>query len=127
MTEHLPYIQVFPVPHRQQRYDTAGDYQETVMGWQVFISKLPDWRYEFLVALHELAEMALTKHHGVPWEVIDKFDMDHPELDDPGACKHAPYHLEHMDAEKLERLAAHMLEVEWDEYQIALDALGGTK
>ena len=35
---------------------------------------------------------------------IAEFDKKHPELDDPGRIKKAPYHKEHMFAEKVEKL-----------------------
>lgn len=116
-------IKINFIPHAIQRYDTAGDYKEFEDSWYVFVSETEDWRYEFLVLLHELVEMALTKHRGIDWNLIDEWDMMGPgkDSDDPGAMEDAPYHKEHMQAESIERQVAEMLGVVWDEYQKALD------
>ena len=123
--EHLPIIRVGTRPHKTQNYDTAGNYEELKGVWYVDVSHLPDWRMEFLIALHELVEMALTKNNGVDWKDIDYFDTegggkDHP---DPGSLETAPYHKEHLAAEQLERKMAELLGVEWETYNQALDAL----
>jgi hypothetical protein len=108
-----------------QEYDTAGDYKEFRGEWLVNISQLPDWRHEFLVALHELVEMALTRHHRVDWKDIDQFDKEgegknHP---DPGSLVNAPYHNQHKLAEQVEKRVAKMLDVDWNKYNEVLDAL----
>ena len=123
--KHLPNICVEIIDHKSQLYDTAGDYIEDKSGWTVSISECLDWRHEFLVLMHELTEMALTKHHGVDWKDIDEFDMngegkDHP---DPGTLKSAPYHNEHALATQIEKRLAKMLQVDWQEYNDALDNL----
>jgi len=123
--ETLPDIRINITKHFRQKYDTAGDYEARNGMWYVTISELPDWRHSFLVAIHELVEMACTKHNGVDWKEIDAFDIegggkDHP---DPGSLEDAPYHKEHMAAEHIERKVAELLGVEWETYNQALDAL----
>lgn len=118
-------ISVHIIPHRNQKYSTCGDYWELGERWDVRISKTEDWRHSYLVLIHELTEMALTKNDGVNWDDIDKFDMegdgkDHP---DPGTLKSAPYHKQHLLATVIERRLAKMLNVDWDEYNEALDSL----
>lgn len=119
---HLPDISVSVTPHRAQRYDTAGDYDQFGKGWWVNISELPDWRFEFAILIHELVEMALTKHRGISWDTITKFDMDSGDTD-PGSLPEAPYHKEHVFAEKIERLVAEELGVDLGEYNRILDSL----
>jgi hypothetical protein len=123
--DHLPRIVINTIPHKSQEYDTAGDYKEMDNRWVVSISRLPDWRHEFLVLLHEMCEMALTKHHEVDWASIDDFDMngagkDHP---DPGILTDAPYHTQHVLATQIEKKFAKYLGVEWVDYNDALDKL----
>jgi hypothetical protein len=127
--EHLPAIESWVIAHKDQKYNTAGDYWETSEGhngtWAIRLSELSDWRYEFLVLIHELVEMALTKHAGIDWKDIDNFDTigagkDHP---DPGSLKSAPYYNEHKAAEMVEKIVASALKVKWEEYNQALDAL----
>lgn len=122
---NFPNINITPIEHKNQNYETAGDYQEIDDDWFVRISNMPDWRMMYLVMMHELTEMALTKHHNIDWKDIDYFDMvgegkDHP---DPGTLKSAPYHNEHMLATQIEKRLAKMLGVDWNEYNEALDAL----
>ena len=59
------------IPHQTQRYPTVGDYWEEDGGTeQVRVSELPDWRYEALVAVHEMVEMILAKHRNGPLDTV---------------------------------------------------------
>jgi len=117
-------IIITTIPHCRQRYDTAGDYRETGGAlWSLTVSEMPDPRMEAALIVHELVEMILTKHRGITWGEIDRFDMGHPELDDPGADPRAPYHLEHLAAEQIEKQMCILLGLPWAEYQAAFDAL----
>lgn len=119
---HLPDISASVIPHKAQRYDTAGDYDQFDKGWWVNISELPDWRFEFVILIHELVEMALTKHRSIDWDIITKFDMN-SNNNDPGSLSNAPYHKEHVFAEKIERLVAEELGIDFGEYNKILDSL----
>ena len=120
----LPHvITVRFVDHDDQRYNTDGDYWSSKSRWIAQLSKMPDWRYSYACMMHELIEMGLTQAHGIDWKVITKFDMDHPEFLDPGHHKDAPYHKEHMEAEKVERMIIKMFDLNWDDYQKAFDVL----
>ena len=110
------------IPHKGQRYDTVGDYQD-VHGVTFFtISEMPDERYEQLVLVHELIEKILCTHRGISDESIDAFDLSFESArldgndDEPGHDPDAPYHAEHVFAEKIERLLAEELGVDWDTY-----------
>ena len=67
---------------------------------------MPDWRHSALVVVHELVEMILTKARNIDWKDIDEFDMNGlgKDSDDPGSMPEAPYHKEHVFAEKIERM-----------------------
>jgi len=122
---HLPKIHINIIAHNLQEYDTAGNYAELNNKWAMWITELPDWKYEACLLIHELVEMCLTKAHNVDWKLIDAFDIngegkDHP---DPGTLKSAPYHNEHMLATQLEKRFAKMLGVDWNEYNRVLDSL----
>jgi len=70
-------IIVETIPHEAQRYPTVGDYWEDPDGVvQIRVSHMEDWRYVILVAVHELAEMMLTRWRGIPEEAIGSFDME---------------------------------------------------
>lgn len=122
MTSHLPDIGIASIPHKYQRYDTAGDYWETEHGgWRLRVSQLPDWRMEAALLIHEMVEMFLAKARGIDWKTIDDFDITHLELDEPGDDRRAPYHREHRFATKIEKLLAKELGFNWTAYQHALD------
>lgn len=123
--KHLPNITISPCPHKEQRYDTAGDYGDSQFGWWINVSEMKDWRHEFLVIIHELVEMGLTKNDNVFWEDIDKFDTEGEGKDhaDPGTLESAPYHIQHERATNIEKLFALYLGVDWEEYNNELDKL----
>lgn len=117
------------IPHTSQRYPTVGDYQNA-HGITLFtISDMGDERYEYLVLLHELVEKILVEARGIPDSEIDAFDMVFESArlsgDDrePGWEPNAPYHREHVFAEKLERLLAAELCVDWDTYDKKVTSL----
>lgn len=116
-------IRVMNQPAKFMRYPTAGDYFDSPTGWHIDLANLPDWRMEAVLLIHELVEMILSKHHGIEWAEIDRFDMSNPHLDDPGACPKAPYHKEHMAAETIEKQIAMLLGIKWEDYIKAQDAL----
>ena len=118
-------IQIETVAHAQQRYETTGDWwwdpDDTL---QMRVSALTDWRHSVLIAVHELVEALLCKAHGVSTEAVDAWDLGPGhELDEPGDDPRAPYHREHEFAGCMERLLAHELGIDWNDYEDALDAL----
>ena len=113
-------IEMQVIPHSEQRYDTLGDYWIDEAGvWQFRVSDLGDWRYNYSVLLHEFVEFALLQYRGVPEATVLAFDLAVPEggefADDPGCDPAAPYHAEHMMAERIERLLAPQLGVAFED------------
>jgi hypothetical protein len=110
------------VMHSQQRYDTVGDYQEAHGFISFTISDMCNWKYEALVAVHELVEKILVNARGIKDADIDKFDMDFErdrdlgDENEPGDALAAPYHYEHVFATKVERMLADQLGIDWDAY-----------
>ena len=125
-------INIQTIPHDQQRYPTVGDYWEEPDGVeQVRVSELSDWRYEALVAVHELVELLLARHRAISEQAISEFDVaferdrEHGRvLGEPGDDPRAPYRREHFFATNLERLLAAELEVDWFAYESLVDGLG---
>lgn len=109
-------IQIQSIPPEEQRYDTLGDYWFEDDNWQVRVSETGDWKSEFLVALHELVEMALCKDRGIPEKVIKRFDENFEGQGEPGNSDLAPYEEEHRFATHIERAVAKELGYSWDEY-----------
>lgn len=92
-------INIETIPHEKQRYPTVGDYwEDNDELQQVRVSEMQDWRYEALVAVHELIEMILVKHRGISEESITEFDIAFEQsrevgrvLGEPGNDPRAPY------------------------------------
>lgn len=123
-------IYVNVIPHRSQRYDTVGDWIFGDNGnLTINVSDMKDWRYEFLVAFHELIEAMLCKQRGISQEEVDDFDIAFEarrvrgDLSEPGDNALAPYYNEHQFATCLERLMALELGVIWKEYDEKVSSL----
>lgn len=118
------------IAHAQQRYPTVGDYVRDADGTlHIFVSDLGNWKYELLVALHELIEAGLCQEAGVTFAAIDAFDLawPHPQTpasaEEPGEDPAAPYHRQHRVASAIEQLMAERLNVDWTDYNRAINAL----
>ena len=123
-------IKIQTVPDDQQRYNTVGDYFTNDKGERIFVvSDMKDWRYELLTAVHELVENALCKHRGITDESIDVFDLKYQknrkvdDVSEPGDSSQAPYFKEHQFANKIEKMFAEELDVDWVEYSKTVDKL----
>src|SRR3954471_1821185 len=94
------------IPHQSQRYPTVGDYWEDEHGVeQIRVSEMMDWRYEVLVAVHEIVEMALTRQRKISEESITEFDIEFEKNKEKklvhgeaGDNVNAPYRKEHFFA-----------------------------
>lgn len=117
------------IPHKEQRYETVGDYQLRHGQWEITVSDMGNDDYEFLVLLHELVEWKLTQKRGISEESITAFDKQFEEkradgnIDEPGNDWNAPYHKEHVFAECIERMVAHEIGVDWEKYDKTVNNL----
>jgi hypothetical protein len=126
-------IRIKTVPHHFQQYDTVGNYWRDRDGdaevLEIRVSHMRDRRHEFLVALHELIEAFLCDWRRIPLERITRFDIEYEaaraEGDplEPGASMQAPYRREHQFAERVERIVARELNVDWARYGRAVERL----
>lgn len=118
------------VRHRDQRYSTVGDWYRSPSRWarwwsyQIRVSKMRDWRYMVLVAVHELVEWALCRHRRISPRTVDRWDLSHLDSDDPGNLTGCPYRAEHLFASQIEQSLAQALEVNWGDYEQAIARLG---
>lgn len=116
-------IVVDVVPHSAQRYPTVGDWVFQGEDLCITVSALGDPNMEFLVALHEMIEAMVCDKAGIAEIDVQRFDTNHPELDDPGGDRRAPYHRQHVFAENIERMVAQELGVNWNDYTRRVDSL----
>lgn len=127
--KHLANIMVGVIPHKNQAYDTCGDYYSlNFLGNEgtydnYVISKLKlGWKAELAVLVHEIVEFQLCKEAGIKEQDITKFDIE-SGLDDPGNSKLAPYHKQHKIAERIERQIIKGLGLNWKEYEDCINNL----
>jgi hypothetical protein len=113
--KHLPDITIDTVPHKKQRYDTAGDYFKKGGKVNIRVSKTCA-DHEFLIAMHELVEWYLIDRAGIPIEAIDAFDFKWNGEGEPGDDIKAPYHTQHQFATFVEMMLANKLGINWDKY-----------
>ena len=119
-------IVIETIEHKDQRYDTVGDWQFIGDELVIKVSKLGDEAYEFLVGIHEAIEAFLCKAYGITTEEVDAFDMANKDSSDPGSIPTAPYYRQHLIATILEHVIADELEVDWDMYDSRIEQVDGT-
>lgn len=87
---------------------------------EVQIAPMSDWRYEMLLAVHELTEAIMCKHNGVSQKQVDEFDKEYDKTHDTdcnaGDDSAAPYKLEHCYATAIERILCGAMGVDWKHY-----------
>lgn len=117
------------IPHSKQPYPTVGDWRFKDGVLLINVSDLGDWRYEALVAVHELVEVLLCKEAGVTTKEVDRFDIAFEKRrkpgneDEPGDDNKAPYRRQHCFATAVERMMAAEMDVAWNDYADAIEAL----
>jgi len=94
-------------------YNRVGDWHWEGKQLLLSVQKMKDWRYEFLIALHEFSEAFLCKATGISEEEIDQFDKEHGGKWIPSG----PGYREHLTAEGIEHILAAMANVNWDKYE----------
>lgn len=117
------------IDHSKQRYPTVGDYEIYELSNGLYsnfkVSDLDDEAMELLVLIHELIEEHLTRKRGLEEREILNFDLKfeeerqlglHTEFEEPGDAENCPYFYEHQLATSVERYAARLIGVDWDEY-----------
>ena len=124
------------IPHSAQRHETVGDWWQDAEGvHHITISELNHPRLEALIALHEFVEYLLCYFRGIREVDVSAFDCMfeeersrglHGDEDEPGHDPRAPYRREHRFAECVERLLAHELNVDWQQYDAIVTGLSQT-
>jgi len=125
-------IHIKTIPHKQQRYETCGDYWDTKKGEEFRISKMLDKKYEMLVAIHELIEKFLADCKGIKEPDTTAFDMNfekerklglHDIDEEPGFDPFCPVFRQHAISTKIERMLAREIGVNWAEYDSIVNSL----
>lgn len=125
-------IDIQIIPHNEQRYETVGDWWLDEDGiLQVRASGLSSSRYSALIVIHEIVEVLIesVKRSGaiqVPPALVEQTDMfdkryeytrsPDNEEGEPGGEPDCPVYQGHMAASAIERIAAMILGVNYNEY-----------
>ncbi len=84
------------VAHHDQRYPTCGDWAISGQDLVITVSRTPDERMAWVVAVHELVEALLCMAHGITQAQVDAWDRAYkPSQGEPGEDPHSPYWREH--------------------------------
>jgi hypothetical protein len=122
------------IPHTEQVYPTVGDWRFDENGnLNIYISEMGNWKYEMLVAVHELCEVIICKNRNISTEEVDTFDKEFENLRqqfpkligdiEPGNMSTAPYYKEHVFATVVEKALANELKVDWELYDKTVNKL----
>ncbi len=114
------------INHKDQRYETVGDWLKHLGRVEIRTSKLSCWELEFLILVHELVEWGLCKKAGITQDEVDVFDKAHEKEQDEvelGDLRAAPYTKQHGLATSVERMLAAELGIVWSEYEEELNEL----
>ena len=129
------HVYIDSIPQDQHRYPTVGDYWRPAVKHyclertEIRVSEMQNEAFELCVAIHELVEEFLTRSRGIAEADITAFDIAFEKaraegsLDEPGDSPDAPYHKEHIIATEIEKLVAAKLDINWDEYEAAINNL----
>jgi hypothetical protein len=104
--------------------DVAPSQLEDVL--LVRVSDMGDWRYNFLLAQHEMNEAMLCKAAGITTEMVDADEKNAKPTDDPDSLSGYPgscYQQQHNDALVMEWMTARFLGVDWTKYAAAFASL----
>jgi len=122
--KHLPRIEYKTIPHKSHRYETVGDYWRDRRGVSQFRCSRMNRDFEFWVLIHELVEWYLTERAGIsePKQIKpfdEQYERDrerglHGPDAEPGHDPRAPYHRQHVFAEKVEQsIIKHLYGKRW--------------
>jgi len=128
------------IAHGSQDYDTVGDWKAPrAKLYEVRVSDMQNEDYAFLVGIHEQVEAWLCLKRKISQRTVDAFDKAYEaarekgikalcghkptKTSEPGKDIDAPYFNEHKFAEKIERMVAKEMGINWKEYEKVVESL----
>jgi hypothetical protein len=132
-------ITIEVIPHRDQRYNTVGDWQFVrdeegqARELNIKVSQIGEVDANMLIAIHEFVEAILCELGGVKEKDIDQFDINwvprkawwnsDTMISEPGEDDRAPYYSQHQTAVGIERIVGTRLWTNWERYEAQADKL----
>lgn len=119
-------ITIEVIPHAEQRLKNQGpgDWFWEGDDLVIRVSKMGDWRFEYLYARHEMDEAILCRHAGITTEEVDQHVAETNGEGDPDSLSGYPgasYQQQHNDALAAEWQMSRLLDVIWDEYALGVE------
>lgn len=117
------------IEHKYHRYSTLGDFFGKPEKMTIRVTAMGNWKYEFLIALHEYVESQLCREMGISHQTIDRWDMNYEKKrkpgdnSEPGEHPKCPYRKAHFSALAVEMFVATQLGVDWVEYEKACNRM----
>ena len=100
-------------PQYQDGFDYWVDEKGTL---QIRVAEFENPDFALYWAIHEILEAWRCAKSGIPLEAIEKFDSLHPDHEDPGSLKEAPYHKQHMQSMTIQHILCEQDGYSYDEY-----------
>lgn len=124
-SKDVKHIKIDIVPHKDQRYDTIGDWYFIDDVLHIVISDLGHFEYSALVAIHELIESIECSINGVSTQQVDDYDFNHKDAGSANLDANitSPYFKEHNDATAIEWLLSRLFKINWQDYSNKINTL----
>ena len=118
-------LQVSVIDHNKQRYNTVGDwyYDSSENSIIVKVSDTRNNRLNFLIAIHEIIEATLCMWDGITSKMVDKWDSNNADYNDPGSLPNCIYGKQHLIATSIEMMLAVIIGVDWNWYEDVINSL----
>ena len=114
LTQNCRNIRVNFIPVEQMRYSTLDDYQIDPDGvLNITIAGTPDGRSNLALLIHALIEQFKAEQAGIMPIDVDRWDLSHPNSEEPAEEPGCPYRDAHDAALFAERAAAASLGLDW--------------
>jgi hypothetical protein len=125
---HIPKILIKTIDPANQRFKECGDwfYDADDDTLTIFINKMPDWKSEIAVAIHEFIEAVMCLDKGIDQTDVDYFDKNFYKTHNDGQAGDddgAPYFKQHESATKIEKEVCAQLQLSWDAHSRNCDDL----
>jgi len=131
-------ITIKTIPHKEQDYDTVGNWKITPHEMLIFVSDMDNDDSEFVIGIHEAIEAWLCEKNGISQDDVDNWDMWYEEAreqgtaacgcpiyptSEPGNDKHCPYRKEHQFTTKIEKMLVKRGGMDWTQHDILVNSL----
>jgi hypothetical protein len=117
----LKSILMVVIPHKNQRYDTVGDWIEPSPGQRMIsVSRCGSDESEIAVGIHEIIEQTLCAKAGITQADVDRWDLAFTGDGEPGEAEGCPYFWQHVAATEVEQAVCKAFGLPWEDHERTL-------